>query len=291
MRRNGFTLIELLVVIAIIAILAAILFPVFAQAREKARQTSCVSNEKQLALAMLAYSQDYDETFPIGMESDGDWGPINRYWPGLVQPYVKNFAIFGCPSDPDGGRMYRGGSHYPSWLTGTWVGYGLTYAVNGLYGTAWMPGFPLAGASGAGGQTGWLRDAGNKQAAIQRVADTIMMSELYNSDYDINYNLGSISSNCCAWGKWTGMGGPELLFSPSLELPDGANWGSGRIPNGTRNPNAPYPDGPNGSVSAHHSEKANFAFIDGHVKAMTPSATNPNPNNNPAANMWDGGRM
>ena len=64
-RRSGFTLIELLVVIAIIAILAAILFPVFAQAREKARQISCVSNEKQLALGIIQYVQDYDETYPI----------------------------------------------------------------------------------------------------------------------------------------------------------------------------------------------------------------------------------
>src|SRR5689334_6707526 len=94
--RKGFTLIELLVVIAIIAILAAILFPVFAQAREKARQTSCVSNEKQIALGVLQYAQDYDESFPIGMVSDGSlgWGEPTYYWPGEIQSYIKNFQVF-----------------------------------------------------------------------------------------------------------------------------------------------------------------------------------------------------
>jgi prepilin-type N-terminal cleavage/methylation domain-containing protein len=75
--RKGFTLIELLVVIAIIAILAAILFPVFAKAREKARQTSCLSNEKEIALAILMYTQDYDEKFPIYMVA-ADYFPSGR---------------------------------------------------------------------------------------------------------------------------------------------------------------------------------------------------------------------
>ncbi len=108
---SGFTLIELLVVIAIIAILAAILFPVFAKAREKARQTSCLSNMKQLALATIMYTSDYDEVLPIvpGRNTDvwvniGDPPCDNREaksaWmvPSLVQPYVRNAGIFICPS-------------------------------------------------------------------------------------------------------------------------------------------------------------------------------------------------
>src|ERR1700753_2397885 len=82
--RSGFTLIELLVVIAIIAILAAILFPVFAQAREKARQTTCVSNMKQIGLAVLMYANDYDEQLPWGYAD-----PIRTTWYDLVEPYVK----------------------------------------------------------------------------------------------------------------------------------------------------------------------------------------------------------
>ena len=96
-RRAGFTLIELLVVIAIIAILAAILFPVFAQAREKARQTSCLSNCKQIGLAVSMYSQDYDETIVpsiIGTTGGFNFAVFNQ----LLDTYVKNQGVWACPS-------------------------------------------------------------------------------------------------------------------------------------------------------------------------------------------------
>ncbi len=95
--RRGFTLIELLVVIAIIAILAAILFPVFAKAREKARQSSCQSNLKQIGLALLQYTQDYDETTPASVQWSGSLGVS---WPELVLPYSKNTQMYYCPSAP-----------------------------------------------------------------------------------------------------------------------------------------------------------------------------------------------
>ncbi len=104
LQRNGFTLIELLVVIAIIAILAAILFPVFARARENARRTSCLSNVKQLGLGYMQYTQDYDEMYPLiaatteqvihpnGVSHTNSWGM-------RIYPYVKSVQIFNCPSN------------------------------------------------------------------------------------------------------------------------------------------------------------------------------------------------
>src|SRR3569833_2740261 len=92
--KAAFTLIELLVVIAIISIIAAILFPVFAQAREKARQTMCTSNEKQLSLGVLMYTQDNDEFLPpIATPNNSE------LWPDLVKPYIKNDQVRVCPSD------------------------------------------------------------------------------------------------------------------------------------------------------------------------------------------------
>ena len=92
--RFGFTLIELLVVIAIIAILAAILFPVFAKAREKARQTACLSDAKQMGLAFLQYNQDYDERNPSGTQ------PSALGWAAQLYSYVKSTSLYQCPDDP-----------------------------------------------------------------------------------------------------------------------------------------------------------------------------------------------
>ncbi|MDW8106181.1 MAG: DUF1559 domain-containing protein [Armatimonadota bacterium] len=106
--RKGFTLIELLVVIAIIAILAAILFPVFAQAREKARQTGCLSNVKQIGLAIQMYTNDYDEYIPRNAYADPPRVPEGDHftncssprWMDVIQPYIKNVDVHNCPSDP-----------------------------------------------------------------------------------------------------------------------------------------------------------------------------------------------
>ncbi|BDI28930.1 hypothetical protein CCAX7_009810 [Capsulimonas corticalis] len=122
--RKGFTLIELLVVIAIIAIFAAILFPVFAQAREKARQTTCASNEKQIGLAILQYNQDNDETFPLA--NYGDTNADKDHWYKLVDPYVAasytrslartgaKLSIWVCP---DFEKIYHaaGLGGFPAW--------------------------------------------------------------------------------------------------------------------------------------------------------------------------------
>ena len=101
-RSSAFTLVELLVVIAIIAILAAILFPVFARARENARRTSCLSNLKQIGLAALQYNQDYDDYMPLTlMDSFFSDGTVRSTWVETTQPYIKSSQVYRCPSDTD----------------------------------------------------------------------------------------------------------------------------------------------------------------------------------------------
>jgi prepilin-type N-terminal cleavage/methylation domain-containing protein/prepilin-type processing-associated H-X9-DG protein len=125
---KGFTLIELLVVIAIIAILAAILFPVFARARENARRTSCLSNLKQVGLGIMQYVQDYDERYPIyrvaASASNYDFKPYG--WVESIEPYVKSKQLFQCPSESNSpNTAYKPGelsSRYTDYALNIWIG-------------------------------------------------------------------------------------------------------------------------------------------------------------------------
>jgi len=119
--RYGFTLIELLVVIAIIAILAAILMPVFAQARESARKASCQSNLKQIGTAVRMYVDDYDGVFIGAYYYPGGWGTCPHWtWTDVVQPYVKNRQVFDCPSSPrDNRTLYCNDGRYACLGAGT----------------------------------------------------------------------------------------------------------------------------------------------------------------------------
>ena len=262
--RRGFTLIELLVVIAIIAILAAILFPVFAQAREKARQASCLSNLKQLSTAVMMYTQDSDETFPIGVQDD--W---NNSWPVKVQPYVKNLGVFRCPSD---GNMTQ-----PDWTVG-WGGVPISYAANGVFGGV-NNNNGLVGVIGMA--QSWLSPQVASLASVGRPAETVMIAEKHNTDVLAAGGWGNLSS-----------------FAPGcIIIGMDSSWDSlaaNEAPNGTLSATANYPAGRNGSVSAKHSGMANFAFTDGHVKAMYPYQTRPSGGNwNPPAksdDMWDARR-
>jgi prepilin-type N-terminal cleavage/methylation domain-containing protein/prepilin-type processing-associated H-X9-DG protein len=150
MRRTqrGFTLIELLVVIAIIAILAAILFPVFAQAREKARGASCISNLKQIALALKMYAQDYDERYfasgSLPPEGDDAWAAGRRpdgqnlvrlmggglNW--FTRPYVKNDQLFRCPSDTGENYWGRNSTGWP-WNNAVWWGRPTSYMYRHIF--------------------------------------------------------------------------------------------------------------------------------------------------------------
>jgi len=260
-RSSGFTLIELLVVIAIIAILAAILFPVFAQAREKARSASCLSNLKQVALSIQMYAQDYDEIFPVGAQND--W--LNS-WPVLVQPYIKNLGVFRCPSDGDTSQ---------SAATVGWGGGPISYAANAW----WMwTGSQNESVGPMPMSQSWLAGyAGKSLASVNRPADTILVTEKHNRDA----RRGGQSD-----GNLSNFAPGQLIMGASETFP-GVSYAPTIGPLGTRPATAAYPNGPNGSVSARHSEMANFAFVDGHVKAMRPAATNPGP---AADNMWDGRR-
>lgn len=199
-RRRGFTLIELLIVIAIIAILAAILFPVFARARENARRASCQSNLKQIGLGILQYAQDFDEFTP-GTSTVVD-ATCTRSWPSVIFPYVKSQQIFVCPSGNDVGVLSSRNVMNPpkSYMDTSVDGSGttilpgggscrlvdaLSYGRNTINGYSWnTPAFQSTGtfagitAPGPNGiKTGFTKEVGATQgvhqAAVQDPAGTI----------------------------------------------------------------------------------------------------------------------
>ena len=268
-RASAFTLIELLVVIAIIAILAAILFPVFARARENARRSSCQSNLKQIGLGIIQYGQDYDEKMPFGL--NGNNFGLNEFsessagtWPKMTQPYLKSIQVFRCPSD--------------SSSFNTWAGSLVSYSANAMHSNTWGgANFPLIGVMGISNQGTFLGDGSGAQplAKMTQPAATIMVAEKHTTDTGASYGSAGVAS---AYG-------PNLLI---LNRQNGS-WGFQNIPNGTIS-GTTYGSDKNGAVSVKHLETANFLFVDGHVKAMRPETTNPNPTTRPQDNLWDATR-
>jgi len=210
-RRKGFTLIELLVVIAIIAILAAILFPVFAQAREAARKASCQSNLKQLATACIMYANDYDNQMVTGGgDCHGSPSGCNKasnplpglQWQWVVQPYVKNWGLYICPSDPR--------NHGP---TGT--GVPVSYSVNNL---------------GLMDLGNWV--SGVNEAKIDRPADTVLLGDGGNGGWFNNGDNGTADSNRMVgdytlWNQWDRFARTDAGWNWSDKLPrhgDGNNY-------------------------------------------------------------------
>jgi prepilin-type N-terminal cleavage/methylation domain-containing protein/prepilin-type processing-associated H-X9-DG protein len=294
MKRKGFTLIELLVVIAIIAILAAILFPVFAQAREKARQITCASNEKQIGLAIIQYVQDYDETYPQGSDATADLG-----WAQQVQPYINSIAAFRCPDD-SGGLV----SNNPNDL---FIGPCMSYAANG-FSMEYATGFgALDGTNYCLGlmcvSQGWIHNTIRSEAVITQPSSTIMLGEKHTDDNEsTQFAIPGPGVGMNVWFMGLFIDCPVAACGYGYGWDSGSGMGATHIPWGDLGPSQGYgdPHGANGAVSVKHAgdKLANFLFADGHVKAMTAVATNPDPTGNIDSNdqmsldnMWDASRQ
>jgi prepilin-type N-terminal cleavage/methylation domain-containing protein/prepilin-type processing-associated H-X9-DG protein len=253
-KQRGFTLIELLVVIAIIAILAAILMPVFARAREKARTASCQSNMKQLALALAMYVQDYDEMTPADtrLPTTLPAPPLppatTETWAlTLIQPYIKNRQVLKCPSDP-AARMRSDGlfGALPPGDTGA-----------SYFPTAATPTGTATG-SDAGGAWGICRWNGLSIAEVPAPAETFAICEADER----TPNIAQVRTPFYWYGRYV------------------TNTGAGQ---GNINASSMKADC---FVSNRHTDGANFAYADGHVKwlsrgtvaGMGTTACQPRPN-------------
>lgn len=250
---KGFTLIELLVVIAIIAILAAILFPVFGRARENARRSSCQSNLKQIGLGMLQYAQDYDEQFastqygPTGNNEHWYSDNSNIYkWMDAIYPYVKSEQIFDCPSSAASGtasgatRKYIYHRNLPNSCAGGGGGYPndcMSYGSYGLSQAYWDS--SSNGGSGPANASGPARDNGRGRSlsAIAAPTTTIWVA-------DSGYASGSAETY-----RMTGLTNTSDL---RLETAGGVRFAV--------NASA-------GGMFERHLETTNALYVDGHVKA------------------------
>ncbi len=228
--KSGFTLIELLVVIAIIAILAAILFPVFARAREQARKAACQSNLKQMGLAMMQYVQDFDETFPV---AQFDSSPT-YYWYQAIAPYVKNTQVFACPT---AGQIRRvDGTDTVQYSGGYGYNIGGTSTLGGSTGAVVRNGF---GYRTSGGN--WWTPTGTgplKMATLQEAANTIQIADPASTGYQNN-------------GLFA-VGYSTVSYMPVLH--------GGRV--------GPFTTSPQAITTPPMEGGGNYLFADGHVKFL-----------------------
>ncbi len=255
--RSAFTLIELLVVIAIIAILAAILFPVFARARENARRSSCSSNLKQIGLGIVQYNQDYDEKFPLALYSN-----FQTTWPVAVQPYIKSVQVFQCPSDPDAGQP---SPSVPAGGGGVgWSGQKISYAGNSLRQNHLDgAGNNVYGFSGIFAEIGLTGPNTRALAELESPSTIVMVTDKFSSD------TSTLSTTDAPYGNSSGFNRFSVI---------GLAGNGSDIPSGNRSTTGYGPNTRMGLVSGRHLDTANFLFADGHVKALKPELTNPDGN-------------
>lgn len=261
--RAGFTLIELLVVIAIIAILAAILFPVFAQARAKARATSCLSNVKQLVLGMNMYAQDYDETYPqwrwdqnyVGGTGEPGMGAgsINNgvsLWWNAILPYVKNVQIFNCP-DSNYSVKSKNDGHW-GWFS--------TSSNSQTWANATRINVQFADVSVSYGTSEPLTYSYPKMAVHQRPAETLLVADM--------------ATSLTGWECWD-------CYDPTIPNRPQHNYRLRRVayPNGFNDgffwTDASWmgPFNPAWDARGRHSNGNNIGFADGHAKYRPVSRT------------------
>ena len=240
MKSKGFTLIELLVVIAIIAILAAILFPVFAKAREKARQTSCASNEKQLGLGFAQYVEDYDETYPIG--NLAQTGTLQG-WAGQIYPYVKIVNVFQCPDES---------------TTGSHASYGMN----------WNLGFTPPNSLYKDPSTG---GTGVRLAQLHSSSRTVLL-------FEISQDTGYWNNSTSTWYTMDVTNPQEEASASGLGSstePWGCDYSTGPMGSAA----TPSSIGQNGLDTAfptgRHTSGSNWLFTDGHVKWLGGGAVSP----------------
>lgn len=259
MKQRGFTLIELLVVIAIIAILAAILFPVFAKAREKARQTSCLSQTKQLGLSFIQYYQDYDEKLPAGTLNDTTLAYLDKPgvgWAGQIYSQVKSVGIYKCPDDST--TQIASTATVPTQVP---VSYGFN--------------------SNAAGQT---------QATYGNVAKSILAFETVNNQADVTAAASKTAvspgdSNSAAGDGESGNTVPTATAS-ERGMQGGGNNGASATPqyatgilSGSNATAIGTAIGTFATLTGRHSDGTNYLLADGHSKWFRNSAVSAGLNN------------
>jgi len=276
--KRAFTLIELLVVIAIIAILAAILFPVFAQAKAAAKKTQALSNAKQASLGILMYMGDSDDVFPVG-SGCGWFYPQDGGWAWDTQPYIKSLPILRDPSDPLAKTFWQ------TWFDKN-ATVGISFASNGLqawdggaskwnlFGVMGMNQGPQADTPRCRTSSQWMGNMTTNQTSVTQVASTIMLAGRYSGDN--MFGQGDMMSGV----NWWDYTGPGLL-------PDGSQDGTKSY---SANGVVINKDQRFGAIAAVYANNGIFTFVDGHAKAMNPVATNPNPSTRPTENMWNARR-